>query len=350
MKLEPTNHLTPDNKMTFGDFVITYEHKFLRNIYTTEQIKQSDHIKNLESCYEIFQEYIQICIGLLALLNNFNRHDFINYATEEFVEERFLGDDIRDIKSTINQTEIKNALINSRGSVFKFNLKVYAYVYHQLLIFPSSEIETETITTDKFFLHVHRLIRGKVHLHHSHITGNIICYSHDFCNMAFVEKCTSEIPFIAHNFFGFDLFYFIKTYIATTWCSKELNIGGNHLTHANFGNISNEIKLIDSLKFYQRSLAELSSTLTNEEKTPVKNLAEKFLNYHYYFSTVCPYLPVNKKNKILEIIDESKGVIPYEIIVDKESFFIKPDKEFWEKSELFSELKLSAVDDESYEI
>ena len=32
-----------------------------------------------------------------------------------------------------------------------------------------------------------------------------------------------------------------------------------------------------------------------------------------------------------------------------ESFFIKPDNEFWEKSEFFSELKLSAVDDESYE-
>ena len=32
-----------------------------------------------------------------------------------------------------------------------------------------------------------------------------------------------------------------------------------------------------------------------------------------------------------------------------ESFFIKPDNEFWEKSEFFSELKLSAVDNESFE-
>ena len=29
MKLEPTNHTTPDNEMTFGDFIIRYEHKFL---------------------------------------------------------------------------------------------------------------------------------------------------------------------------------------------------------------------------------------------------------------------------------------------------------------------------------
>ena len=110
-----------------------------------------------------------------------------------------------------------------------------------------------------------------------------------------MEKSTSEIPFIAHNFFGFELVYFLKTYIASAWCSKELNIGGNNLTHANFGNISNEIKLIDSLKFYQRSLGELSSTLTSQEKAAVKILAENFLNEHYYFSTVWPYLSIGKK-------------------------------------------------------
>ena len=199
----------------------------------------------------------------------------------------------------------------TRGNFFKFNLKIYAYVYEQLLIFLPSEVKYETITTNQFFLHVHQLIRGKVHLHHPHITGNIIGYVHDFCNMAFIEKCTSEISFLAHNFFGFDLFYF-----------------GNNLTHANYGDIRSEIKLIDSLKFYQQSLRELSSTLTPEEKTAVKNLAEKFLNERYYFSTVWAYLSVNKKNKILEIIAEGKGVTPYEIIVDMDSFFIKPDKEF----------------------
>ena len=101
-----------------------------------------------------------------------------------------------------------------------------------------------------------------------------------------MEKCSPKIPFVAHNFFGFDLFYFMKTYIALVWCSEELNIDGNNLTHANYGNISSEIKLIDSLKFYQLNLGELSSTLPPEEKTAVKKLAEKILSEHYYFSTV----------------------------------------------------------------
>ena len=56
-----------------------------------------------------------------------------------------------------------------------------------------------------------------------------------------------------------------------------------------------------------------------------------------------------KKEKIFKNISEGKGIIPYEIIVDLESFFIKPETEFWEKSELFGELKLSAVNDKDYE-
>ena len=125
-------------------------------------------------------------------------------------------------------------------------------------------------------------------------------------------------------------------------------IGGTNLTQANYGNISSKIRLIDSLKFYQRSLGELSSTLTAEEKIAIKKLAEKFLNEHIYFSIVSPYLSLKKKEKILKIISEGKGIIPYEIIVDMESFFIKPENDFWEKTEFFSELKQSAVNDEDY--
>ena len=64
--------------MSFGDFVIRYEHKFLRNICTEKQINDSEHVKDLESYYDIFNNYIEICIGMLALLNSANRHNSIN--------------------------------------------------------------------------------------------------------------------------------------------------------------------------------------------------------------------------------------------------------------------------------
>ena len=46
--------------MSFGDFIIRYEHKCLRNIYTDQQIKDSDHLKDPENHYETFEEYISI--------------------------------------------------------------------------------------------------------------------------------------------------------------------------------------------------------------------------------------------------------------------------------------------------
>ena len=177
---------------------------------------------------------------------------------------------------------------------------------------------------------MNRLIKGKVHCHHSHSTGKILGYSHDFCNTSAIEKTRSEM---AHNFFGFDIFYYLKMYIASAWCYI----------------IDNEIKLINSLKYYQKSLADLSSTRTPEEKRAAEKVKKQFFNQHYYFSTVWPYLTLKLQEKILDIVTSGKGIIPYELIVDMQSLLLTPDDEqFWNKTEFFSELKLLAVDDESY--
>ena len=56
-----------------------------------------------------------------------------------------------------------------------------------------------------------------------------------------------------------------------------------------------------------------------------------------------------KKEKILEIVSEGKCVIPYEMIIDMQSFFITPKKDLEKKTEFYSDLKESAVNDDSYE-
>ena len=35
LRVEPTNFKTPDDQMTYGDFVICFEHKFIGNIFTS---------------------------------------------------------------------------------------------------------------------------------------------------------------------------------------------------------------------------------------------------------------------------------------------------------------------------
>ena len=104
MKLEPTNSQMSNSAMTYGDFVIRFEHRFLRNIFSEEQLCSADQIKTLQNYYEFFQRYIQICVGLLALLNSNQRDNFINDEAENFVEEESADDTIHEIKNTIQKT------------------------------------------------------------------------------------------------------------------------------------------------------------------------------------------------------------------------------------------------------
>ena len=136
---------------------------------------------------------------MLTFLNG-NQRNFINESTEKFIEDEFPDETVVEIKNFIQKTDIKNVITQSRGEIYKFNLKIYAFVYDTLIFLPKSDIDYDTITSDRFFIHVHRLIKGKVHLHHSHVTGQILGYAHDFCNTTVIEKTKAEIPFIAHNF------------------------------------------------------------------------------------------------------------------------------------------------------
>ena len=122
------------------------------------------------------------------------------------------------------------------------------------------------------------------------------------------------------------------------------------MTHIHFSNITGELKFIGSLKYYQKSFAELASTLSDEEKMALKKLPEQFFSQNYYFSTVWSFLNSKKKEKILEIVSEEKGIIPYELIIGMELFFLTPENEFWENAEFFSDLKQSAVIENDYEI
>ena len=129
--------------------------------------------------------------NILQFVSNYWRYyKFINSALEKFVEDKFVEESITEIKNIITQTNTKNALLSTFRKVPKFNFKIYAYVYDELIYFPDSDISYETFTTNKFFINVHRLLKVKYHLHHWHITGKILEYVHDFCNTIVIEKTT----------------------------------------------------------------------------------------------------------------------------------------------------------------
>ena len=103
----------------------------------------------------------------------------------KMLDEKHPDTAIDEIRSKIDKIQIKNFIKEAVGSkkIPNVNLKLYAFVYDSLIDFPaSSDITFDTITTNNFFKNVHKMIKVKVHLRHSLVTGKISGYAHGFCN------------------------------------------------------------------------------------------------------------------------------------------------------------------------
>ena len=76
LNIEATNHNTPNLKMSYGDFFIRFEYKFLRNIYSDKETQQSPQICTLEKYYETYQKFIKISVSLLCIFGlNLNQDE-----------------------------------------------------------------------------------------------------------------------------------------------------------------------------------------------------------------------------------------------------------------------------------
>ena len=141
-------------------------------------------------------------------------------------------------------------------------------------------------------------------------------------------------------------FFLLKNIRLSVWQTNDINIGGKNLTDTSIDNF----KFIDTMKYYQTSLGQLSETLSNEEIQNISELTVQFITDHDYFSTVWKDVTNDQKNKIIKIIVSGKGVIPYEKIETIGSLSQKPeDGIFFSKDEFLSSLKNKMVNDASYE-
>ena len=134
---------------------------------------------------------------------------------------------------------------------------------------------------------------------------------------------------IAHNFFGFNIFFLIKAIGFLVWQTRDVNIGASGLTNINFANIGSQVKFIDSMKYCQTGLGKFASIIDEIEKKNVEKLVIQFLNQHGYFSRIWKILNPTKQKKVIDIIVCGKGVIPCKKINSIESLNIKQKKRFF---------------------
>ena len=214
--------------MSYGDFFIRYEHKFLRSIYSDSEVEESPQICVLQNYYVVIKN-LSKSVCLLALLGG-------SYVTKDedqfvidlkyFLQEKYPKIDLEELRSKIDSVEIKSIIKSTTGKkIPRFNLKLYTFVYDAMIDFPQPNFMYDTIRSNNFLRNVHRLIKVKVHVHHSHITRKILGYAQDFCNWSVCEN-KSEIAMMVHHLFGFDIFFFIKGYRDTACGTKDLIFGG----------------------------------------------------------------------------------------------------------------------------
>ena len=64
--------------------------------------------------------------------------------------------------------------------------KAIGFLYSQSMKFlPTDKVKGDFPISGKFLSNMIAIIKNQVVLHHSHVTGKIIGYAHDFCN----QKC-----------------------------------------------------------------------------------------------------------------------------------------------------------------
>ena len=68
--------------------------------------------------------------------------------TRDFIINHCFDYSLEELRKHIEDIEIENLV---KGKIPKFNLQLYAFVYHNLIQFPVSDLSFDTITTNNFF-------------------------------------------------------------------------------------------------------------------------------------------------------------------------------------------------------
>ena len=243
--------MDPRAQNGWAEHVFRAEHLFLENICTKKQIRQMGIDK-----FEYFAQKLNTILDQL---------DYFCASME--VENRSNNSDIDKIIEKIKQIKTSK---EDDGKATKE--KTIAFLYgHAICFKPTDKVKGKFPISSKFLSNMIGIVRNQRDIHHSHVTGKINGYAHNFCNL----KCRENhytIPVFAHNQFRFDFFLFLKGLRPNVWETTEIAIGGKNPTDVNFVIIRNQVWFIDTVKYFQQSLGSLAESMTDTERKNVRKI------------------------------------------------------------------------------
>ena len=104
---------------------------------------------------------------------------------ERFIDKYLdFPNSFNEIFDQIESIQIKNMSKKQKKQISQ----TISFVYSKVMDLLKNKFEFLTKITKNFFSNVINLMYGKIVLHHSHVTGEIIGFAHDFCNQKVREN------------------------------------------------------------------------------------------------------------------------------------------------------------------
>ena len=119
--------------MSYIDFIISKECKFLRNISSSDELVKTNSLKDLKTFHGKFVSFLKIVIFLQnALSTSEDLNDCFNDNLLDFCKNCCADiSDFNKIKDSINDVKTKSNI--NRSKISKFTLQTYGFVYQRLM-------------------------------------------------------------------------------------------------------------------------------------------------------------------------------------------------------------------------
>ena len=147
---------------------------------------------------------------------------------------------------------------------------------HAIKFLKTDKVKGDFSISEKFLQNIISISKNQSVIHHSHVTGKIIGFAHEYCNRQTKENYYTILVF-SHNQFRFDFFLFLKGIRPSVWETSDISIGRSNPTDVHFAIIKNQVRFIDTVKYFQQSLGSLTDSMTDIERENVGKICRRFL-------------------------------------------------------------------------
>ena len=238
-----------DEHKRWYNFEVQREHLFLRNIFTPNELKEM-RIDNIEEYYQIIDRLVELFPEIENVPDTGDMSkEFKNFLLEDFNDQHST---LREMKDYINHIVLPKKLFFENK--FNFSDKIISFIDSTLMKFVRTN-KVKGVPLSKIFIeNLKGIIKNKVHVHHSHVTDEVIGYTHSYCNLK-VRENKSETTVVVHNLFRFDFFFLMQELRAGVWRTRDIKISGKNPANISFANIGNQIMFLDTIKYFQQSFS-----------------------------------------------------------------------------------------------